>query len=255
MSEKALRHLNCRRISAASDENCRGSRAHSATIGKRARKETTMELRELLGEELFAQVDAKIQEHNSTITDKTKQVRYADLSEGNYVSREKYDSRVTELTGVRQQLTDANAAIQSYKDMDIDGIKKSASDWETKYTTDTAALNARIENLQKESAAKEFLSGKGFRSQLARKAALSGMMGLEFKDGKFSGADDYLKKLKEEDPDSFLPEDDPEARKKNNPANWVRGTSSGKHPGANSDQEAYLKAKYGNNKYYRGGSQ
>ena len=155
-----------------------------------------MELRELLGEELFAQVDAKIQEHNNQVADKQKHVRYADLSGGNYVSKEKYDSKTTELTGVRQQLTDANAEIQSYKDMDIDGIKKSASDWETKYNTDTAALNDRIANLQKESAAKEFLSGKGFKSQLAKKPALSGMMDLEFKDGKFTGADDYLKQLK-----------------------------------------------------------
>jgi len=45
-----------------------------------------MELKELLGEELFAQVDAKVQEHNSGIQDKKKHVRYADLSEGNYVS-------------------------------------------------------------------------------------------------------------------------------------------------------------------------
>lgn len=211
-----------------------------------------MELRELLGEELFAQVDAKIQEHNSGIEDKTKHVRYADLSEGGFISKEKYDSRMTELSGVRQQLADANAAIKSYKDMDIDGIKKSASDWETKYNTDTAALNTKIENLQKESAAKEFLSGKGFKSQLAKKAALAGMMDLTYKDGKFDGAEDYLKRLKEEDPDSFVEENDPEEKKKSDPQSWVRGSGHGKRPGASSDQEAYLKAKYGNNKYFRG---
>ena len=217
-----------------------------------------MELKELLGEELFAQVDAKIQEHNSGITDKTKQVRFADLSEGNYVSKEKYDSRMTELSGVRQQLTDANAEIQSYKDMDIDGIKKSAADWETKYNTDTAALNTRIENLQKESVAREFLSGQGFKSSLAKKAALSGMMELEFKDGKFSGAEEYLKRLKEEDPESFIAEKDPKDdnnNQRNNPANWVRGTGGGSHPRANNDRDAYLKAKYGNNKYFHGGTQ
>lgn len=211
-----------------------------------------MELKELLGEELFAQVDAKIQEHNSTVTDKMKQVRYADLSEGGYVAKEKYDAKVTELSGIRQQLTDANAAIQSYKDMDIDGIKKSAADWETKYNTDTAALNTRIETLQKESAAKEFLSGKGFKSQLAKKAALSGMMELEFRDGKFAGADDYLKRLKEEDPESFIVEKTPDEEKKSGPANWVRGASTGNHPGASSDQDAYLNSKYANNKYFRG---
>lgn len=75
-----------------------------------------------------------------------------------------------ELPGVRQQLTDANAEIRYYKD--IDGIKKSAADWETKYNTDTAALNTGIENLQKERVAGEFLSGQGFKSSLAKKAAL-----------------------------------------------------------------------------------
>ena len=34
----------------------------------------------------------------------------------------------TERDGLKTQLGDANATIQSYKDMDIDGIKKSAAD-------------------------------------------------------------------------------------------------------------------------------
>ena len=35
--------------------------------------------------------------------------------------------------GILEQLTNANNEIKSYKDMDIDSIKKSASDWEGKY--------------------------------------------------------------------------------------------------------------------------
>lgn len=54
------------------------------------KKGELMELRELLGEELFGQVDAKIQEHNSKIEDKLKHVRFVDLSEGGFVSKEKY---------------------------------------------------------------------------------------------------------------------------------------------------------------------
>ena len=50
-------------------------------------KGKNMELRELLGDELFSQVDAKIQEHNSGIEDKVQQVRFVDLSEGGYVDR------------------------------------------------------------------------------------------------------------------------------------------------------------------------
>ena len=51
-----------------------------------------MELKDVLGEELYKQVQAKIDEQNSKEEDKLKHVRFADLSEGNYISKEKYDS-------------------------------------------------------------------------------------------------------------------------------------------------------------------
>ena len=49
-----------------------------------------MELKELLGEELYGQVEQKINEHNEGIEDKLQHVRFVDLSEGNYVSKKKY---------------------------------------------------------------------------------------------------------------------------------------------------------------------
>ena len=57
-----------------------------------------------------------------------KDIKLVNLSEGGFVAKEKLDAKTTELNGVRQQLTDANAEIQSYKDMDIDGIKRKASE-------------------------------------------------------------------------------------------------------------------------------
>lgn len=59
-----------------------------------------MELKELLGEELYKQVQAKIDEKNSTEADKLKHVRYTDLSEDKYVSKEKYDSELEKLNGL-----------------------------------------------------------------------------------------------------------------------------------------------------------
>ena len=209
-----------------------------------------MELKELLGDELYAQVDAKLQEHNNGEPNKQKHVRYADLSVGRYVSAEKYVERETELAGVKQQLADANKQIKSYKDMDIEGIRKSAADWEEKYKTDTTVLNGKIAGLQKETAAKDYLSGKNIKGKLAKRAALAGMMELEYKDGQFVGADEYMKKLKEEDPDSFE-----EEKEEPRPGSWVRGGSRKDRPNVLSSEEAYLKAKYGNNKYYRGGTQ
>lgn len=50
----------------------------------------------------------------------------------------------TERDGLKDQLEEANKSIQSYKDMDIDGIKAKASEWETKYKTDTKALEDKL---------------------------------------------------------------------------------------------------------------
>lgn len=55
--------------------------------------------------------------------DADKKIQVVDVKAGGYVSKEKLDAKITELDGVRQQLTDANAEIKSYKEMDIDGIK------------------------------------------------------------------------------------------------------------------------------------
>ena len=73
-----------------------------------------------------------------------KKIQVVDVKAGGYVSKEKLDAKITELDGVKQQLSDANTTIQSYKDMDIDGIKQSAKDWETKYTQETQKLTAQL---------------------------------------------------------------------------------------------------------------
>ena len=53
---------------------------------------------------------------------------------------EKYKA---ENEGLKTQLSEANTQIQSFKEMDIDGIKASAEEWKTKYETDTKALNEK----------------------------------------------------------------------------------------------------------------
>lgn len=78
-----------------------------------------MKLEELLGAELYAQVKAKIDEVNANETDKLKHVRYADLSEGEYVGKGKYDSEIEKLnniiSGKDTELTTANDLIAQLK--------------------------------------------------------------------------------------------------------------------------------------------
>ena len=78
-----------------------------------------MKLNELLSPELYAQVKARIDEVNAGQTDKTKHVRFADLSEGGYVSVDKHNSQVNALT---QQVTDLQGQI-TQRDNDITGLQ------------------------------------------------------------------------------------------------------------------------------------
>ena len=86
-----------------------------------------------------------------------KEIKLVNLADGAYVAKEKFDAKVTELEGVQTQLKDANKQIQSYKDMDVEGIKKSVEDWETKYNTDTQALQQKLADQELEFAAKTYL--------------------------------------------------------------------------------------------------
>ena len=96
-----------------------------------------MELKELLGDDLYKQVQAKIDEKNSTETDKLKHVRYTDLSEGKYVSKEKYDSELEKLngliTGKDTEIGNANKLIEELKKASKgdEGMQQKISTYET----------------------------------------------------------------------------------------------------------------------------
>lgn len=82
-------------------------------------KENKMKLEELLGADLYGQVKAKLDEVNAKEPDKLKHVRYADLSEGEYVGKGKYDSEIEKLnniiSGKDTELTTANDLIAQLK--------------------------------------------------------------------------------------------------------------------------------------------
>ena len=74
-----------------------------------------MKLEELLGSELYAQVQAKIDEVNAKEPDKLKHIRYADLSEGEYVGRGKHEALQTKYDGQTAELEQANNLIAQLK--------------------------------------------------------------------------------------------------------------------------------------------
>lgn len=101
----------------------------------------------------------------------------------------------TERDGLKTQLSDANAAIQSYKDMNIEGIKQSAADWETKYNTDTQALKDQLESIKYGYAVENAVGNLKFTSESAKKAFLAELTAkkLPIQEGKLLGLEDFTK--------------------------------------------------------------
>lgn len=146
-------------------------------------------------------------------------------------------SLTTERDGLKDQLAAANNEIKSYKDMDIDGIKAKASEWETKYNTDTEALKNQLAEAQYGFAVKDSVSGMNFTSASAKKAFIADLTAkkLPLQEGKLLGLEDFVKSYKESDPGAFASEEDGKM-----PV-FSRGTSGG----SSTNADASLRAAFG----------
>ena len=133
--------------------------------------------------------------------DADKELKLVNLGDGDYVAKNKFDAKVTELEGLRDQLNDANEQIQSFEDLDIDAIKQKAADWETKYNTDTQALNDKLEAQERSHQIDNYFSKYKFTSIPAMRGIRNEFESKNFsmEDGKFLGADDFMKGLMEND--------------------------------------------------------
>lgn len=111
-----------------------------------------MTLEELLGDELYSKVKAKIDEVNSKETDKLKHVRYADLSEGNYVGKGKYDALQETLNGKDAEITNANNLIAELKKASK-GNEEMQKKFST-YETENTKLQEELKNTKLKAAIK-----------------------------------------------------------------------------------------------------
>lgn len=122
---------------------------------------------------------------------------------GKLVTKDK--EKINELT---KQIDDVNKEIQSYKDMDIDSIKESASNWEIKYNELVKEQEeAKIKSIQEERT-NAFFNDIKFASESARAGVIAKFNEKDFKYDEetktFQGASDWLKELKEKDSGAFL---------------------------------------------------
>ncbi len=122
------------------------------------------------------------------------------------------NNKVTQLTNekgnLQKQIDDANKEIQSYKDMDIDSIKKSAEDWKTKYEEMEANQKAEKEKSVRDERTNAFFNDIKFASESAKAGVIAQFNAKDFKydeeTNKFLGASEWLNDLKEKDSGAFL---------------------------------------------------
>lgn len=170
-----------------------------------------MELKDVLGEELYKQVQAKIDEQNSKEEDKLKHVRFADLSEGNYISKEKYDSETERLNGL---ITGKDTEIGNANKL-IEGLKKASKGDEgmqqkiSTYEAENARLQQELEETKVSSALKVALLSAKTDDTDYMTFKIKEMLkekGEELKiddDGNIKGWDDMLTTLKTQFPAHF----------------------------------------------------
>ena len=141
----------------------------------------------------YEQLEQKLKENN--------EIKLVNLKDGGYVSQDKFDSKETEINGLRKQLEDANKTIKSYEEMDVEGIKKSVKDWEEKYKTETEALSTQLKAKEREYQQDLFLRNYKFSSKAAAEGVKAEFLKRDFpfENGKFLGATEFIEGLMADD--------------------------------------------------------
>lgn len=154
-------------------------------------------LKEILGEELYAQVAAKLEGNDS--------VKLANLATGEYVSKSKY---VDELAVKDKRIQELADTIKNFEGVDVKQLQTDVKNWEIKYNQD-------LESARLDSAIQLAIAKSGTLSE----KALMGLLDkdkIKFdKDGKLTGLDEQIEAIKKEDSFLFKAAEPNEPRKGN----------------------------------------
>ena len=180
-----------------------------------------MKLNEVLSPELYAQVQAEIDKKNAGETDKTKHIRFADLSEGGYVSVDKHNSQ---LEALKQQVKDLQAQITA-RDTDITDLQSKLTaaqadatklaevqtqltGLQSRYNEERKEWESKTTKQRKEFMLREKVNGLQFTSAAAKRDFLRQATDKDFQldEDTLMGYEDFLSKYKAENSGAFVEE-------------------------------------------------
>lgn len=162
-------------------------------------------LKEILGDELYKQVETAINAHNGNAENKDKQIKLANLGSGEYVGKGKYDNLQALLDGKTTELDTANGLIAELKkgtkgNEDLQGKI-------TGYESQVAQLQAELEKTKLENAIQLALRDAkaidpDYLAYKLREKYSADELKLD-ETGKLKGMDDKLAGLKTQFPNQF----------------------------------------------------
>jgi len=117
----------------------------------------------------------------------------------------------TEATALKNQLSEANKQIEDFKKLDVDGVKKAADDWKTKYEQTVEQHATESKQRQFDTALEKGLAEAKAKNPKALKGLLD-LANLKYNeaDGSLIGLKEQLEKIKPENDYLFEPAENAE---------------------------------------------
>lgn len=140
--------------------------------------------------------------HGIEVPEEKKQGLETEFSES-YREAQEFKELNTELEGVKGQLSQANEQIAGFKELDIEGVKQKAAEWEQKYNQAAENSAREIEQLKFDFALDKELTKAQARNPKAVKALLD-RDALKYDKGKIIGLEEQLETLKKKEDSAFL---------------------------------------------------
>ena len=181
-------------------------------------------------------------------------IKLADLSEGNYISKQKYED---ELSGKVKEIETLNGTI-STRDADLADLQKKLEEAGTdaeklstltsefdslksKYGEEVKTYKAQLKKQAYEFAVKEFANNQNFSSKASKRDFINSMVAkdLKMEDGRVMGADDFLQVYKQDNADAFIVEQQ-ETEPSTPKPTFVDSTQGGGEPQA--EDNAFINA-------------
>lgn len=126
--------------------------------------------------------------------------------------KQKADAAETEAASTKKQLEDANAQIERFKGMDVDGIKAAADEWKAKAEQAQKDAAEQVARLKFDHALDGALTAAKAKNATAVRALLKVDDLKLTEDGAIVGLDDQLKKLREANDFLFESDEPPPPR-------------------------------------------